>query len=209
MDHVRPRSLVVWAGVISLLALLVSLSIATAGTNHSARSTAMAAPKVPNAAAIKAKYGGQSITFVGDSVGGHLVEMPWFGDFGMLYYRTDLLKKYAYSKPPTTWTQLFAMAKNIQDGEKASSPNFTGFVFQGNAYEGLTCDSLEWIASSGGGNIIESGKVTINNPKAIAMLNAAKGWIGTISPQGVTSYQEEDARHVFQSCNAAVSGNWT
>ena len=70
MAHVRPRSLVVWAGVVSLLALLVSLSIATAGTSRIARSTAMAAPKVPNAAAIKAKYGGQAITFVGDSVGG-------------------------------------------------------------------------------------------------------------------------------------------
>ena len=101
---------------------------------------------------------------------GKLVAMPWFGDFGMLYYRTDLLKKYGYSAPPTTWDQLFAMAKKIQDGEKASNPNFSGFVFQGNAYEGLTCDSLEWIASSGGGNFIDNGKVTINNPKAAAIL---------------------------------------
>ena len=54
-----------------------------------------------------------------DTVGGRLVAMPWFGDFGILYYRTDLLKKYGYSSPPTTWAQLFAMAKKIQDGEKS------------------------------------------------------------------------------------------
>ena len=84
---------------------------------------------------------------------GKLVAMPWFGDFGILYYRKDLLKKYGYSSPPTTWAQLGAMAKKIQDGERASNPNFYGFVYQGNAYEGLTCDALEWIASSGGGTL--------------------------------------------------------
>ena len=77
----------------------------------------------------------------------------------------------------------------IVDGEKASSPNFVGFVFQGKAYEGLTCDALEWIASSGGGTIVDSsGKVTVNNPQAAAMLNKAKGWIGTISRRASPRY---------------------
>ena len=42
-------------------------------------------------------------------------------------------------------------ANTIINGEKAANPNFAGFVYQGNAYEGLTCDALEWLASSGGG----------------------------------------------------------
>ena len=58
------------------------------------------------------------------------------------------------------------MAKKIQDGEQKTNPNFAGFVFQGNAYEGLTCNALEWIASAGGGHFIDNGKVTINNAKA-------------------------------------------
>jgi len=143
-----------------------------------------------------------------NTIGGKLVAMPWFGDFGMLYYRTDLLQKYGFSAPPTTWDELEQQAQKIMDGEKASNPNFTGFVFQGNAYEGLTCDALEWIYSNGGGKIVENGKVTINNPQAIEILTKAQKWIGTISPAGVTTYQEEDARNAFQSGNAAFMRNW-
>jgi trehalose/maltose transport system substrate-binding protein len=258
----------------------------------------MKAPKVPNAAALKRKYGGQSITFVGDSVGGghqrdtalatrftkdtgikvkvvphpaasdasysqlarafsthsssidvamidvvwpgafapflvdlkpklgaqsklhapgivasdtvngKLVAMPWFGDFGMLYYRTDLLQKYGYSQPPTTWAQLFAMAKKIQDGEKATIPNFSGFVFQGNAYEGLTCDALEWIASSGGGHFIDNGKATINNARAAAILDLFRNNIGVTTPRGVTTYQEGESQTAFTDGDAAFERNW-
>jgi trehalose/maltose transport system substrate-binding protein len=143
-----------------------------------------------------------------NTVDGKLVAMPWFGDFGMLYYRTDLLEKYGYDKPPTTWDELQDMATKIKDGEK-SNASFTGFVFQGDAYEGLTCDALEWIASAGGGTIVdENGKVTVNNDKAVGMLNKAKGWVGNISPRDVTSFQEEDARNVFQGGNAAFMRNW-
>jgi trehalose/maltose transport system substrate-binding protein len=143
-----------------------------------------------------------------DTVDGHLVAMPWFGDFGILYYRTDLLKKYGYKGPPTTWTDLFSMAKKIQDGEQKSNPNFYGFVFQGNSYEGLTCDALEWLASSGAGQIIDNGKVTINNPKAAAILDLFRANIGKTTPRGVTSYQEGEAHNAFVGGNAAFMRNW-
>ena len=145
---------------------------------------------------------------VNDTVGGKLVAMPWFGDFGILYYRTDLLKKYGYSSPPTTWTQLFAMAKKIQDGEQASNPNFSGFVFQGNSYEGLTCDALEWYKSSGAGSFIDAGKVTINNPKGAAILNLFASQIGKTTPRDVTTYQEGEAHTAFVEGNAAFMRNW-
>jgi trehalose/maltose transport system substrate-binding protein len=57
------------------------------------------------------------------------------------------------------------------------------------SYEELTCDALEWVKSYGGGQIVEpDGKISIDNPQAIAALNEAKSWIGTISPEGVLSY---------------------
>ena len=143
------------------------------------------------------------------TVGGKLVALPIFTDAPALYYRKDLLEKYGVAVPKT-WAELAAGAKIIQDGERAAGKaDFHGFVFQGNAYEGLTCDALEWVKSHGGGQIVEpDGTISINNPNAVAALEEAKSWIGTISPEGVLAYQEEEARGVWQTGNAAFMRNW-
>lgn len=145
-----------------------------------------------------------------NTVDGKLVGIPWYTDAGLLYYRTDLLQKYGYSNPPQTWAELEEMAKKIQDGERQAGNNdFWGFVWQGKAYEGLTCDALEWQVSNGGGNIIEpDGTVTVNNEQTIAAFNRAKGWVGNISPEGVTTYTEPESLNVFTASNAAFMRNW-
>ncbi|MBV9129120.1 MAG: ABC transporter substrate-binding protein, partial [Verrucomicrobia bacterium] len=145
-----------------------------------------------------------------NTVKGKLVSIPWFTDAGVLYYRTDLLEKYGYKEPPKTWEELDEMAKKIQEGERNSGKrDFQGFVFQGKASESVTCNAIEWVYSYGGGVIIEPDKkVTINNPNAIKALQTAKSRVGTISPAGVVTYGEEEARNVWQAGNAAFMRNW-
>jgi trehalose/maltose transport system substrate-binding protein len=144
-----------------------------------------------------------------NTVNDQLVAMPWYTDAGLLYYRKDLLEKYR-EKPPETWEQLTATAQNIQDAEReAGNDRMWGYVWQGRAYEGLTCNALEWVASHGGGTLIsQDGKVTINNPNAATALDQAGSWVGKITPQGVLNYTEEEARGVFQSGNAVFMRNW-
>ncbi|HPQ95091.1 MAG: ABC transporter substrate-binding protein [Thiothrix sp.] len=143
------------------------------------------------------------------TVDGKLVAMPFFTDAPALYYRKDLLEKYGV-EPPKTWEALAATAKKVQDGEReAGNKDFWGFVFQGNAYEGLTCDALEWVKSSGGGQIVEAdGTISINNENAIKALETARGWISNITPEGVLSYTEEESRGLWQTGNAAFMRNW-
>jgi trehalose/maltose transport system substrate-binding protein len=144
-----------------------------------------------------------------NTVNGALVGMPWFTDAGLLYWRTDLFEKYGIEKGPETWAELEQYAKTIMDGERASNPDFQGFVWQGLAYEGLTCDALEWQYSNGGGRIIEpDGTVTVNNPQAIAAFERAAAWVGGISPQDVTTYKEPESLNVFAPGNAAFMRNW-
>jgi trehalose/maltose transport system substrate-binding protein len=144
-----------------------------------------------------------------NTIDDRLVAMPWFTDAGVLYYRADLLEQYGF-EPPETWEELTEIAREIQNGEReAGNSRMHGYVFQGRAYEGLTCNALEWVASHGGGTLVDhDGEITINNSQAAAALDLAASWIGDISPSGVLNYTEEEARGVFQGGNAVFMRNW-
>ncbi|MCX4025913.1 ABC transporter substrate-binding protein [Endozoicomonas sp. SM1973] len=144
-----------------------------------------------------------------NTVSGKLVAMPWFVDTAFLYYRKDLLEK--YNQPvPTTWQQLSDIGKTIQNQEhEKGNAQLWGYVWQGRAYEGLTCNALEWLSSYNGGSIVDNnGKITVNSKAAESALSLAGQWVGQISPPGVLNYTEEEARGVFQSGNAVFMRNW-
>ena len=144
-----------------------------------------------------------------NTVNGKLLGMPWYTDAGLLFYRADLLKKYQ-RPPPTTWDELAATAALVQAGERAAGQkDFQGFVFQGKSSESLACNALEWVASFGGGQLVNAqGEITVNNPQAVRALATAARWVGSISSPGVLNYAEEDARGVFQNGQALFMRNW-
>ncbi|MQX35386.1 extracellular solute-binding protein [Roseospira navarrensis] len=144
-----------------------------------------------------------------NTVDGRMVAMPWFIDAGLLYYRTDLLETHGVAVPET-WAALTEAAEAIQAAERAAgAEDLWGYVWQGRAYEGLTCNALEWVASHGGGTVVApNGTISIDTPEAAAALDRAAGWVGTISPPGVLNHAEEEARGLFQSGRAVFMRNW-
>jgi trehalose/maltose transport system substrate-binding protein len=144
-----------------------------------------------------------------NTVAGKLVAMPWFVNAGLLFYRKDLLDKHKLAVP-TTWIDLTTTARRIQDAERAAgNDRMWGYVWQGRAYEGLTCNALEWSVSHGGGSVVESdGRISARNPKLAEALKTAAGWVGSVSPTAVLNYSEEESRGVFQAGNAVFMRNW-
>ena len=64
-------------------------------------------------------------------VGGKLLALPLYSDFGLFFYRKDLCEKYQLSCPPSSYDEMEVMAKIILDGERAEgNDELEGFVFR-------------------------------------------------------------------------------
>jgi multiple sugar transport system substrate-binding protein len=136
---------------------------------------------------------------------GQIYGAPFFLDGGFLYYRKDLLAK-MHLPVPKTWAQLKQEALELK---KAGLVKY-GFVWQGAAYEGLTCDWMEYL-SDAGGSVFNANltKVEIDSPQALKALEFMRSLITSgASPEAVVTYQEPQAMNTFASGEAAFMRNW-
>jgi multiple sugar transport system substrate-binding protein len=129
---------------------------------------------------------------------GRLYRMPAFTDAGVLYYRKDLMPA-----PPETFDDLQRLSRELQ------TPNRWGFLWQGKQYEGLITVFLEVLWGFGGDWIdADSRQVRLDQPEAVRAVEFLKQSIGTISPEAVTTYAEEDTRTLFQNGRSVFLRNW-
>ncbi|MFI7697706.1 ABC transporter substrate-binding protein [Nonomuraea sp. NPDC049480] len=131
---------------------------------------------------------------------GKLWAVPYTSNAGLLYYRTDLVKK-----PPRTWAELRDQSREI-----TKKHNIEGYAGQFLAYEGLTVNFSEAVQSAGGQILGHDGtEVTLDPAKgAIAldflMRGLREGWI----PKESLSFKEEESRLAFQDGRLAFARNW-
>ena len=135
---------------------------------------------------------------------GRLYALPWFVDAGLLYYRTDLYAA-AGLPPPRTFADLLQIA-SLKD--KFNLPY--GFLFQGQAYEGLVTVACEFFWGSGGRIFDEAGNLVLDSPENRQALQFLVDliYVHKVSPLAVTTFLEEDCRHAFEQGNAVAMRNW-
>jgi multiple sugar transport system substrate-binding protein len=135
---------------------------------------------------------------------GSLYAAPWYLDAGVLFYRRDLLERYGL-KPPRTWPELVGSVRRILEGEH--DPSLRGFLWTGKQYEGLVCVALEFIWGHGG------DLFSVDSVNAHGEAEAALGFMRElieegISPELVTTADEETTRHLFGDGRALYMRNW-
>ncbi len=141
----------------------------------------------------------------GGSYEGGLYRMPFRSDAGMLYYRTDLLEQAGF-EPPDTTEELLQISQALQQQGAVD----WGYVWQGRQYEGLAAMFVEVLEGHGGFWVNpDTLEVGLDQPGAIAALDFLRDtMVQRVSPPGVTTYQEEEARRLFQNGGAAFMRNW-
>jgi multiple sugar transport system substrate-binding protein len=130
---------------------------------------------------------------------------PLFEDQGFLYYRKDLLTKDGLPVP-TTWEQLETDAKAVL----AKGQTKYGFVWEGDSYEGLTCDFMEYLTDAGGTATNSTyTKATLDSAAALKAVTFMRSLITSgVTPSAVTTFQEPQAMNTFASGDAVFLRNW-
>jgi multiple sugar transport system substrate-binding protein len=128
------------------------------------------------------------------SYDGKIWGVPSYTNAALLYYRKDKV-----DEAPATWQELYGGAK--EQG---------GIVFQGAAYEGLTCDWLELAFAAGGEVLSEDGsKAVIDSPENVAATKLLADAVESgAAPKGVVNYMEPESLTAWQTGKPAYMRNW-
>jgi multiple sugar transport system substrate-binding protein len=127
-----------------------------------------------------------------------LYGLPRNIDVRLLHYRTDLIRS-----PPTSWDELFEIAKNVN-----SPPNLFGFVFPG-CESGLFGTFYELAEMAGAILFPEDLVPVIENEAGRWALGLLRRFYSEgITPREFTDWHYEKVHECFRSGNAAMVCDW-
>jgi len=153
---------------------------------------------------------------------GEILALPLYYDTYVLYYRKDILQKYGFTKPPSTWDELKNMAKTITE---ESNGEIMGFQIKG-ADDHLNAINLAWqtFLEQAGGHFMDMDtlKSSLNTPEGKTaleyMISFYNEGISKMGPSAVAGFREGKIA-MFEFCqhqtiyekfvsDANMSGKW-
>ncbi|MGK6317316.1 ABC transporter substrate-binding protein [Neorhizobium sp. DT-125] len=125
-------------------------------------------------------------------VDGKVYDMPYaLGDYGVMWYRSDLLDAKGL-QPPKTWDEMEAAAKAITGGSNK------GFIIPAGKNRANSIFFAQMIWSAGGTFFDKDLNVTFNSPATVKTLEYLKK-MAAYSPQGIGSYSHPDMINVYMT----------
>ncbi len=129
--------------------------------------------------------------------GGHNYDIPYtLGNYGTLWYRTDLLDQ-AGVKPPRTWDEMSAAAAKLTTGGKFGFAYPAGNNRQTASYLG----QLIW--SAGGTFFDKDLNVSFDNPGTVKALQLLRD-LAKSSPPGIGTYSTGEMSNAFSTEQVAM-----
>jgi len=140
------------------------------------------------------------------SVDGDYYMFPIYIDNSFLVYRQDLLDKHGL-QVPASWEEVAETSKRLIETGDVDY----GFVYQGNVYEGMTCNVVEFVADAGGALTDEEvTEATATSSEAKRALEFMASLVTDgVTPRASLTYIEQSSLDAFTSGRAAFLRNWS
>jgi multiple sugar transport system substrate-binding protein len=139
-------------------------------------------------------------------VDGDYYMFPIYIDESFLVYRQDLLQKHSL-RVPESWEEVAETSRKLIDAGDVAS----GLVYQGNVYEGMTCNTTEFVADAGGsltnGGVTRPEATNSETRRALEFMHqlVADG----ITPRAALTHIEQSSLDAFTTGRAAFLRNWS
>lgn len=126
---------------------------------------------------------------------------PMAGYANVLNYRKDILEAKGIN-PPQTQEELLEAAKKLTEGE------MYGIALLGAKGSAVAQDYMAFVQQHGGSILDESGKVAVNTPENVEVLEFF-GELFKYAPPGSTDYWWDQRETAFRNGNVAMMEGWS
>jgi multiple sugar transport system substrate-binding protein len=140
---------------------------------------------------------------------GKLAAIPTHLDVGIMYYRTDLIRKI---KNGVEWEKKLRQSITWEDFielKKKSETEYPYYIFQADDYEGLVCNFLELLQSQGK-SLYENGILQLESREAHKALSMLVDLVNIykVSPANVSEFRENNGNSYFLNNNGMFLRGW-